>query len=214
MQFMLAPFPLGGDPFKDGDPSRGAYVINNSWECPDVEGCDPDALHPAVRALHAAGVFVVVSAGNDGPSCDTIKNPLSLYPEVFSVGAIDSSSKLASFSSLGPVTVDGSNRIKPDIVAPGVDILSSTPGNTYARYPGTSMAGPHVVGVVALMWSANPALIGNIDRTEQILEQTATTYTDFIPNCPDSHSKPSSAVGYGIVNAYAAVKMALQEKTP
>ncbi len=209
MQFNLAPFPQGGDPLHDGRPDLGAQVLNNSWGCPDVEGCDPNALLPAVKALKAAGVFVVASAGNSGMSgCGSVTDPIALYSQVLSVGAVDHSGNLASFSSLGPVKVDGSQRVKPDIAAPGVDILSSFPKNSYAVESGTSMAGPHVVGVVALMWSANPALIGDIDRTQQILEETATPYNGPLPQCV-SPGQPNDAVGYGIVNAYAAVKRAL-----
>ncbi len=205
MQFMLAPFPIHGNPLKDGDATKGAMVINNSWGCPDMEGCDPNALLPAVNALADAGVFVVVSAGNDGPSCDTIKDPPALYQRVVSVGAIDSAGALAGFSSLGPVTADGSGRIKPDLVAPGVAVISSMPDNTYAALDGTSMAGPHVVGVVALMWSANPALIGDIADTTRLLLQNTQPYRGPLPNCPKATSVPSSDVGYGIVDAYKAV---------
>ena len=68
LQFMLAPFPLDGDPFRDGDPVLSANVLNNSWGCPqEYEGCDPESLRPAVAALRDAGIFVVASAGNDGP---------------------------------------------------------------------------------------------------------------------------------------------------
>ena len=89
MQFMLAPFPHGGNPFKDGDPTKAAHVLNNSWGCPTLEGCDPNALLYAVDNLRYAGIFVVVSTGNDGPNCETVESPLSLYDSVFSVGAID-----------------------------------------------------------------------------------------------------------------------------
>jgi subtilisin family serine protease len=139
---------------------------------------------------------------------------LSLYDDVFSVGAVDSGGRLADFSSRGPVTSDGSGRVKPDISAPGVDVYSSLPGGTYGENSGTSMAGPHVVGVVALMWSANPALIGDIDRTEQILTETARR-VQVTPDgivCGDPNAVPNDFVGYGIVDAYAAVKEALAEK--
>jgi hypothetical protein len=210
MQFMLAPFPQGGDPLKDGDPGRAADVLNNSWGCPSLEGCDAGSLRPAADAFRAAGIFMVASAGNDGPVCSTLDNPPALYESVFSVGAVDQGGNMAPFSSRGPVTIDGSNRIKPDISAPGVDVVSSLPHGTYGAESGTSMAGPHLVGVVALMWSANPKLIGDIDRTDQILIQTATTYTGAIPQdeCFTGSSK-NNAYGYGIVNAYDAVKMAL-----
>jgi subtilisin family serine protease len=215
MQFMLAPYPLSGDPFKDGDPVKGAHVMNNSWGCPSLEGCQPDSLLPAARALRAAGVFVVASAGNDGSRCESVDYPIAIYGEVFSVGAVDSWGKLAEFSSRGPVVVDGSNRVKPDIVAPGVEVLSSFPGDTYAFLDGTSMAGPHVVGVVALMWSANPNLIGDIDATEDILRKTAKPYQYPIEGdglCANGEETPNNAVGYGLVDAYAAVKHALELK--
>ncbi len=215
MQFMLAPYPQKGDAFTDGDPSLAAHVLNDSWGCPPLEGCDPNALAPAVNALRAAGIFVVASAGNSGyAGCGSVSDPLAVYASAFTVGAIDRQGDLANFSSRGPVTVDGSQRLKPDIVAPGVEVLSSTPGDTYASYDGTSMAGPHVVGTVALMWSANPKLVGNIDLTEQILRQTAQPYTGAPiggSTCSTAQS-PNNGVGYGVLDAYAAVKAALQAK--
>jgi len=211
MQFMLAPFPEKGDPFKDGKPEKGANVLNNSWGCPVVEGCDPDTYLPAVSALKTAGVFVVASAGNSGyGGCSTVQDPLAIYGDVYTVGAVDERGTLAGFSSIGPVEVDGSNRIKPDIVAPGVDVVSSYPGNTYYSAGGTSMAGPHVVGVVALMWSANPRLIGDIDATRQILNETADPYTGVRPECVKDTGVPNNASGYGMVNAYKAVQKALE----
>ncbi len=213
MQFMLAPFPQGGDPFRDGDPSKSAEVLNNSWGCPPIEGCDANALLPAVKALQAAGIFVVASTGNAGLlGCGTVTDPLSIYAQAFSVGAIDDRGSLADFSSLGPVRVDGSNRVKPDIVAPGVDVVSAFPQDSYMSLSGTSMAGPHVAGTVALMWSANPALIGDIERTDQILAQSASAYQGPYPQCVDSRQHPNDAVGYGVLDAYQAVKMALSLK--
>ncbi len=239
MQFMLAPYPQNGDPFTDGDPTRSANVLNNSWGCPEeYEGCDPESLLPAVRALRTAGIFVVASAGNDGPACNTVRDPIAIYDESFSVGAVDQANNLAPFSSAGPVTVDGSGRTKPDILAPGVDVLSAIPGDGYTEYSGTSMAGPHVAGVVALLWSANPDLVGDIDRTEQILIATATSFSGtlaadsfFLPSEPaegleadsaaqgdaclyqvDISQRPNNVAGYGVVNAYEAVKRALEEQ--
>jgi subtilisin family serine protease len=242
MQFMLAPFPQGGDPFADGDPARAADVLNNSWGCPtDIEGCDPASLAPAAAALKAAGIFVVASAGNDGPTCATVTAPLAIYGDVLSVGAVDEQGDLAAFSSAGPVTVDGSGRIKPDLLAPGVDVLSAWPTGGYRTVSGTSMAGPHVAGVVALMWSANPALKGDIDRTTAILTGTAQPFTGYLAGAvaPDESAAPVAAslvdslvaagpadcldqadlsatpnivAGYGLVDAYAAVQAALALK--
>jgi hypothetical protein len=210
MQFMLAPFPQGGDPLADGDPARAAHVLNNSWGCPPLEGCDALALQPAAEALRAAGLFVVVSAGNEGPRCGSVDDPIALYDSVFSVGALEQSGNVAFFSSRGPVEIDGSERVKPDIVAPGVEVLSSYPNSTYAFNSGTSMAGPHVAGVVALLWSAQPELIGDMDRTEQILIQTADALPAFGDECAGTEI-PNNLAGYGVVNAYEAVKMALGE---
>lgn len=211
MQFMLAPFPQGGDPLKDGDPHLAAHVLNNSWGCPPLEGCDPNALRPGVEALRAAGIFVVASAGNDGPSCETVQDPLALYDAVFSVGAIDRLGNMAGFSSRGPVTIDGSGRVKPDISAPGVDVFSAMPGGTYQENSGTSMAGPHLVGAVALLWSANPGLIGDIDQTEQILIKTARPYRGSRDEGCFTGKTPSNAYGYGVLDIYAAVKSALEK---
>ena len=213
MQFMLAPYPQNGNPLKDGDPARGAQVLNNSWGCPNVEGCDANALLPAVRALRQAGIFVVASAGNDGmQGCGSVKDPIALYGEVYSVGAVNKKGDRAEFSSLGPVNIDGSGRVKPDITAPGENVFSSTPQNTYAIYSGTSMAGPHVAGVVALMWSANPRLVGNIEQTAKILNTTAHPYTGLLPQCAQVSSTPNNVAGYGIVDAFAAVKAAQEFK--
>lgn len=211
MQFMLAPYPQAGNAFQDGDPSRAAHVINNSWGCPPIEGCDANALGPAVSALRAAGIFVVASAGNEGPRCGSVSDPIAIYADAFSVGAVDRFGSVAAFSSRGPVTVDGSGRTKPDILAPGVGVLSSMPGNSYATNSGTSMAGPHVVGVVALMWSAQPKLIGDIDRTEQILTETARPYSGPRGGCSVG-GPPDNDAGYGLVDAYAAVEAALAIK--
>lgn len=209
MQFMLAPYAPGDDPFTAGDPARAAHVLNNSWGCPPLEGCDAASLLPAVQALRAAGIFVVASAGNEGAECSSVSSPPAIYAEAFSVGAIDASGVVTDFSSRGPVTVDGSGRTKPDIVAPGDDVLSSTPDGTYATASGTSMAGPHVAGVVALVWSANPALIGDIARTEALLRDTAAPYTgDGGLECAGS-APGSNVYGFGVIDAYAAVQAAL-----
>ena len=211
MQFMLAPFPVGGNPFFDGDPTKAAHVLNNSWGCPNIEGCDPNSLLFAANNLRDAGIFVVVSTGNDGPNCETVESPLSLYDSVFSVGAIDQLGNMADFSSRGPVTADGSGRIKPDIVAPGVGILSSLPEGTYGANSGTSMAGPHLAGVVALIWSAQPNLIGDIDATEQLIIDTAQPYTGSTSLGCFSGDTPSNAYGYGVVDVYEVVKKALNK---
>jgi subtilisin family serine protease len=93
-----------------------------------------------------------------------------------------------------------------------VKILSSTPENTYAEFSGTSMAGPHLVGVVALIWSAQPALIGDIDATEKLIRDTAQQYQGAIPELCAGGGNSSNIYGYGVVDVYEAVKQALINK--
>ncbi|MEM8535945.1 MAG: S8 family serine peptidase [Chloroflexota bacterium] len=209
MQFLLAPYPQEGDPFTAGRPELAADVSNNSWGCPSFEGCDPRALEQGVVALRAAGIFVVASAGNDGPVCDSLNSPIATYDEVLSVGALDEFGDLADFSSRGPESILPEERRGPDLIAPGVDVISALPGNDYGPNSGTSMAGPHVAGVVALMWSSNPELRGDIERTAEILRDTAQPYNGIQPQCFVGDQLPDPAIGFGIVDAYAAVEAAL-----
>jgi hypothetical protein len=193
LQFMLAPFPYGGDPLRDGRPGRGADVLTNSWGCPGVEGCDRNALLPAINALTAAGIFVVAAAGNTGPRCGSITDPPAPYPDTFTVGAVDRDGAVAEFSSRGPVP----GAAKPDLLAPGDGVLSALPGGGYGMLSGTSMAAPHIAGVVALLWSADRRLVGDVAGTRRILARTAG------PLRPDGCAGTA-----GIVDAYAAVTSA------
>jgi subtilisin family serine protease len=200
LQFMLAPFPPGGDPLADGRPVRGPHVLTNSWGCPDIEGCDAGALRAATAAFAAAGTFFVAAAGNTGPACSSVDDPPATYPDVLSVGAVDAEGSPADFSSRGPAP---GGTAKPDVSAPGAGVLSALPGGTYGTLDGTSMAAPHVAGVVALMWSANPALIGDPARTRQILTSTAKPVPAGADGCG-----AAAVSGAGTVDAYAAVRAA------
>jgi hypothetical protein len=202
MQFLLAPFPQNGNPFTDGDPLRGANVVNNSWGCPPQEGCDHNTLSIAVQHAADAGQMYVVSAGNMGSGCDTLDAP-ALAAAAISVGAIDQSLKITDFSSRGSSEKDIS---KPDVAAPGTGIVSSWPGGKYTALDGTSMAGPHVSGLVALIWSANPELIGNIEKTRDIIFKTAHPVLD---TACGGNLEHNNVYGYGTVDALAAVEMAL-----
>ena len=226
MEFFLAPYPHGGDPFAEGEVRLAPHVINNSWGCPDFEGCFPDTLKPAVEALRAAGIMMVVSAGNDGPACATAIEVPANYNAVFSVGAVSNDGDIVGFSSRGPV--DG--LIKPDVTAPGAYVRSSVPGGEYRWAGGTSMAGPHVAGLVALLWSANPTLAGDVDATEALICQTALpkpvenvcTVADDVPEepfgaliynpvcaCGDVTGVPNNVYGCGFIDAGSAVRAAL-----
>jgi len=206
MQFMLAPFPHGGNAFSDGDASKGAMIINNSWGCPDAEGCDSNVFLPAVDALKTAGIFMSVAAGNTGYyGCDTVIDPPAIYSEVLSSGSVNHEGNISDFSSLESYALDNSNQQKPEILAPGEDVISSAPGGTYSMVSGTSFAAPHVSGVVALMWSANPKLIGNVDQTTKILLETSHPYQGQLPSCVAQTDQIKS----GLIDAYQAVQGAI-----
>ncbi len=208
-QFFLAPYPVGGSP-SQGDPAKAPNVTNNSWGCPPSEGCSWNTLQAALAAQRAAGIFTAVSAGNEGSGCSTVSDPPAIYDDSFSVGAlIWNSDSIASFSSRGPVTIDESNRVKPDIAAPGTNVRSSIPGGGYTTMSGTSMAGPHVAGAVALLWSAQPALIGQIGQTERILADAAQPITDISAGQCGSATPPNNVYGWGRLDAKAAVDLAL-----
>ncbi|MBW1686429.1 MAG: S8 family serine peptidase [Deltaproteobacteria bacterium] len=163
-QWFMAPTDAEG---QNPDPTKAPHIINNSWYCPPSEGCvDPMILETVVENTRAAGILVVVSAGNSGPSCASVDAPPAIYDASFSVGATDDFDGIASFSSRGPVEIDGSMRLKPDVSAPGVGIRSSRRGGDYRIMSGTSMAGPHVAGLAALLISAHPELAGDVDALE------------------------------------------------
>ncbi len=209
-QWFLAPTDLAGEA---PDPKMAPHVINNSWGCPGFEGCNPnnwDTMDKVVQTLRAAGIVVVASAGNSGNKCGSVDNPPAMFGDAFSVGATRSDDTIASFSSRGPVLADGSGRLKPDVVAPGVSVRSAIPGGGYASFSGTSMAGPHTAGVVALLISANPDLAGQSELIEQILRETAVPLTDTVA-CGglDLAAVPNYTYGYGRIDALAAVQMAL-----
>lgn len=210
-EWFLAPTDLNGD---SPDPALAPHVINNSWSCPTMEGCTPEnweLMEQVIANLKAAGIMVVVSAGNSGRSgCATVSAPAAMFAQSFSVGAMASNDTIAAFSSRGPVTVDGSGRMKPDIVAPGVGVRSSVRDSGYATFSGTSMAGPHVAGMVALIISANPALAGEVELIENIIRESAVPMTAE-ETCGEVSGMevPNNTYGYGRIDAVTAVQKAL-----
>ena len=182
-------------------------VINNSWGSPSSQSL---SYWNAVLTWRSLGIIPVFSIGNDGPNSGTAGTPGN-YPTVIGVGATDSGDNIASFSSRGPApnmtpwndTTYWSrpdwNLIKPDISAPGVSIRSSVPGGGYQggyTWSGTSMAAPHITGVIALMLSRNPSL--DFDTVYNILLNTA-----YHPSQGGMY--PNNNYGWGRVDALAAV---------
>lgn len=208
-QFFLAPYPHGGDPLQDGNPDLAPDIINNSWACPPFEGCSADTLKTIVETVRAAGMMVIVSAGNEGSACGSVDDPPALYDASFTVGNYDHRNHaIASSSSRGPVSVDGSNRAKPDLAAPGQSIRSSVRGTGYSFMSGTSMASPHVAGVAALLWSADPSLRGEIERTEQLLIDSAVPVIDTACG-GDGDGHPNNVWGWGRLDAFRAMELAI-----
>ena len=177
-------------------------VVNNSWGGNSTDGFYQDM----VKKWREAGIFPVFSAGNvsqfnDGGE-DSIGTPAS-YPEAYAVGAIRQDEIVAKFSLRGKSNY--TENFKPDIVAPGVNILSSIPNGKYTIYTGTSMASPHVTGVVCLMLKANPNL--SVDQIEKILNETATPLKD-----NNYTTTPNHGYGHGKVDALNAVKLSVGQK--
>jgi serine protease AprX len=207
-QWFLAPTDLNS---QNPRPDLAPDVINNSWGCPSTEGCtDPNVLRTVVENVRSAGILTVHSAGNQAnpydndDDCGTIGWPATIYEASFSVGATNSLDNIASFSSRGPVTVDGSGRLKPDVSAPGVGITSSWPNGSYAISSGTSMAAPHVAGLAALVLSAEPALRGQVDALENLIESTALPREDQICGGVKGSAVPNNVYGWGRVDAWSA----------
>jgi serine protease AprX len=205
MEFFLAPYPLNCTP-NEGDPTKAPDITINSWGCPTTEGCTTgDELRVAVEAQEAAGIQMVVAAGNSGPSCSTVSDPPSFYAASYTVGALNTGTDtIASFSSRGPVTRDQSNRTKPDITAPGTGTrsASNTSDSAYTTASGTSMATPHIAGAMALLWSAIPSLQNQIQASRDALDNAAVFLTS--TQCGTA-GPPNNVYGWGRVNIATAV---------
>jgi subtilisin family serine protease len=189
-------------------------VINNSWrwyDGADDEQCDGIVVD-LMNAIEAAGIANVFSGGNQGPSNTTISAPQRINTSevnTFSVGSIDANfafpHPLSSFSSRGPKQCpgEGSLAIHPEVVAPGQNIRSAWGQNGYSTISGTSMASPHVSGVLLLLKEAFPYLSG-----EELLWALYLTAIDMGEPGEDNE------YGMGLIDAYAAFNYLAENNTP
>lgn len=190
-QWILAP---------GGDPANRPNVVNNSWG----DSASDSWFLGSVNAWRAAGIFPVFSAGNlDGKTgCVKMGSPAD-YSQSFTVGAHDINRLIANFSLNGSDGINLTLPTKPNVSAPGVSVYSTYPTNSYATLSGTSMSAPHASGAVALLWSCNPALIGQIDTTINLLQQSANTPP--AGNCGAPASGGGNyTYGYGYLDVYVA----------
>ncbi len=219
-QFMAAPWDLNG---ANANPDLRPHVVNNSWgDC----GQTYDSWYSGViSAWHAAGVYPVFSNGNASncgysspPGLNTVGNP-ARSGNVTGVGSTGrSDGQYATYSNWGPtddpdtVNPRGYPSLKPQVVAPGTNRSAGKNSDTHYRdMSGTSMAGPHVAGLIALMWSAAPCLVGDYATTETIIEETAIPipYASGGSPPPGPGNVPNYATGWGEIDALAAVQTAI-----
>ena len=175
----------------DGTPNSGdePRLVSNSW------GGGPGRIVflEATKAWVQLGIAPIFAAGNSGPGAGTVGTPGG-FLESYAVGATTVENTIASFSSRGPVTWDNQQHIKPDISAPGKDVTSVKAGGGYWTISGTSMATPHVAGMAALLFQANPDL-----SIEQLFEAISSTSIDEGPAGKDNDW------GFGHIDALGAL---------
>ena len=179
-------------------------VVSNSWGSSDETDL---TFWDATWNWRQLGIIPVFASGNSGPGAGTAGTPGN-FPIVIGVGATNASDNIANFSSRGPAPNqspwndpqywprDDWNLIKPNISAPGEGVTSSVPGGGFETWDGTSMATPHVAGVIALMLSMNPAL--DFETVYDILLNSAD-------QPPQGAPYPNNDYGWGRVNAYQAL---------
>jgi subtilisin family serine protease len=180
-----------GDGIIVGDPDDdAAEVISMSLGGSSA----PDSVHDAISEAYQLGVVLIAAAGNEGAEYPSYP---AVYLEVIAVGATDIDDQVPSWS----------NR-HPEIVAPGVDILSTYPDNTYKELSGTSMAAPHVSGVVALIQAVYYNNYGTVLPVGTEDDLTTDTVRGILHTTADNIGD-SIFYGYGIVRADLAVQAAI-----
>lgn len=215
MDWFLAPTDAAG---QNPQPLLAPHVINNSWGCPPSEGCTAQQsalLEAAVNNLRAAGILFVAAAGNSGSSCGSITDPPAYFAGSLTIGNSRLDGTINSSSSRGPITIDGSGRMKPDLSAPGTTIRSALNGGGYGNMTGTSMAAPHVAGVAALVMSAYPQYRRNPEALEDVLMRAVVplSLTQTCGGVPPT-TYPNPVAGHGRIDALLALQLAAESAVP
>lgn len=197
MQWAVAPTDASGNPA--GQP---ADVVNMSL---GANGFHEEMIAPT-QAMRATGTFPAFAIGNNCGSLGTA-SPGNVFESV-AVGATDSTDNVASFSCgavvrrdqwTGPPAHWPDSYVKPNVSAPGVDVVSAQPGGGYRTLSGTSMATPHTAATAALMMSASPGL--TVDDIVGVLGDTAFWDSRYAPQPPDTR------FGAGRIDAYEATRL-------
>ena len=195
-QWLLCPTDLSGDR-ATADCSKAPDVVNNSWGSANPTN---EVLRPAIAALRAMNIAPVFASGNPRAGAGSIGSPGNA-PEAITVGATDERDLIAPFSGRGPSFYEGEQ--KPELSAPGVDVLSTVGANSYTTNSGTSMAAPHVTGLLALMVAADlrdGVRDFTVDELETFMTSTAVDLGEV---------GPDNDYGYGRIDAYEAVRWVL-----
>ncbi|MEJ2465675.1 MAG: Calx-beta domain-containing protein [Candidatus Thiodiazotropha sp.] len=184
----------------DGDPTTNDApdVVNNSWGFSSTINQCYQEFSDDIRLLREAGIAVVFSAGNYGPSAETSISPAN-DPGVVSVGSVDQFSDIDTFSSRGPGACDGG--IFPKLVAPGslIFVADRLPV-TYNVVTGTSFSAPHVTGAIALLKSAFP--MATVSQIETALYDSATDL---------GATGGDDLYGYGMLNVASAFDLLFRD---
>ncbi len=184
-QYMLAPTDTNGE---NPDPTKAPNIVLNSW---GGQAEVDDWFREMVNNWRNAFILPIFAAGNSGPGVGSVRNPAN-YPESIAVGAVDYNRELASFSSRGPGAYG--DMIKPELIAPGVNIYCPTLDGDYGYASGTSFAAPHVAGTAALLLSAYPEL--TVNEIVFYLKETAISLSN-----EQYPTIPNYGFGYGMTDA-------------
>ena len=175
---------------------HGADIISNSWSSPNPHEAVGEAIQDAFRyGRHGKGCIITFAAGN-GPDtcCNFVKYPANCNDTILAVGAIQRDGMRADFSHYGS---------ELDLVAPGVEVLSTVPNDQVIYKNGTSMACPHVAGVAALILERNSEL--TVNDVNSIIQSTAKKIQGVNFNVLKPDGFWNEKYGYGLVDAYNAV---------